>query len=86
MDMTKREEIFSKECLSIEDIEYLFDVDYGQAARIIREVKNGLEKPRVTIQGKIHVQDYLDYFRLPADRYVFPRTKRIRAGGKETGG
>ncbi len=36
----------------------------------LNAVKNKGE--RVGIRGKLHVQDYLDYFQIPPDRYVKP--------------
>lgn len=71
MTFSEREEIFSKECLTIEDIELLFGVSYPDAARIIRNIRRKYD--RLQIQGKIHVQDYFDYFGLQTDRYKFKK-------------
>lgn len=65
MTYSRREEIFSKECLTIKDIQELFSVSYGAAAKIIRDIKRSIEfsgkRLRLDMNGKIHVQDYLDY-------------------------
>ena len=64
------EEIFSKEYLSIEDVQELLGMSYDDAARTIRNIKRRTD--RLGIRGKLHVQDYLDYFQIPPDRYVKP--------------
>ncbi len=70
MTYAMREEIFSKEYLSIEDIQELLGLHYQDAARTIRNIKRRTD--RLGIRGKLHVQDYLDYFQIPPDRYVKP--------------
>lgn len=68
-----RRDIFSKECLSIEDIGLLFDLDYNTASEKIREWKRRLEMNgkalRIDIRGKIHTQDYMDVMGVSGDRY-----------------
>lgn len=70
MTYAMREEIFSKECLSVKDLEELLGVSYQEAAKTIRNIKRKTD--RLGIQGKIHIQDYLDYLKVPMDRYVKP--------------
>lgn len=70
MTYAKREEMFSKDYLSIEDIQELLGLHYQDAARTIRNIKRRTD--RLGIRGKLHVQDYLDYFQIPPDRYVKP--------------
>lgn len=70
MTYAEREEIFSKEYLSIGDVQELLGMSYDDAARTIRNIKRRTD--RLGIRGKIHVQDYLDYFKVPTDRYVKP--------------
>lgn len=78
MTYTRREEIFSKDYISIEDVQDLLGLGYQDAAKMIRQIKRALETNpkykgqgvRLNIQGKLHVQDYLDYFNIPtAERY-----------------
>lgn len=71
MTYAMREEIFSKEYLSIEDVQELLGMSYDDAARTIRNIKRRTD--RLGIRGKLHVQDYLDYFQIPPDRYVKPK-------------
>ena len=70
MTYAMREEIFSKEYLSIEDVQELLGMSYDDAARTIRNIKHRTD--RLGIRGKLHVQDYLDYFQIPPDRYEKP--------------
>ena len=74
MTYARREEIFSKECLTIEDLMDLLDLKYQGAAELMRDIKRSLEfngqGVRLNIQGKIHTQDYLDYFNIKSlERY-----------------
>ena len=73
MTMMERGDIFSKEVLSIADIEKLYEVSYKQASELLLEMKKKLtgngKELRVAIQGKIHTQDYLDWVGVTADRY-----------------
>ena len=78
MTYSRREEIFSKDYISISDMQDLLGMGYDDAAKTIRDIKRGLELDpkfngqgvRLNVQGKLHVQDYLDYFNIPnAERY-----------------
>ena len=68
MTYALRAEIFSKEVLTIEDIEKLYAIGYDEAAKFIRDIRKKMkyrgDELRVDIQGKLHVQDYFDYFRI----------------------
>lgn len=55
MTYAMREEIFSKEYLSIEDVQELLGMSYDDAARTIRNIKRRTD--RLGIRGKLHVQD-----------------------------
>lgn len=77
MTYARREEIFSKEYLSIADLQELLDLKYQGAAELMRNIKRGLcfrgQGVRLDLQGKLHVQDYLDYFNIKnVDRYKKP--------------
>ena len=74
MTFEEREQIFSKEVLSIEDMQRITGMDYNGASAVIRAAKRRLEigkkrELRLDINGKIHMQDYLDAFDLPVIRY-----------------
>ena len=68
MTYTERVEMFAKDILTIEDIQSLLGLSYNAAAMLIREIKNKTD--RLHIQGKIHVQDYIDYYNLDISRYT----------------
>lgn len=73
MTYEQREDIFSKEYLSISDIQSLLGLTYQDAARIIRNIKRKTD--RLGIRGKIHVQDYFDYFNIKTERYSCVKKK-----------
>jgi hypothetical protein len=79
----EREQMFAKDYLSIEDIQKLLGMPYQKAADQIRTIKrkftfNG-KGVRLNIQGKIHVEDYLDYFNIDRrERYDFTLTKETK--------
>ncbi len=75
MTYQKREEIFSKECLDIKDFEELFGVAYSTACEIIRKIKKHLGKDRLNMQGKLHIQDYIEWLDLNEGRYFERYTK-----------
>lgn len=77
MTYAMREEIFSKEYLSIKDMQELLGMKYQDAAKTMRDIKRRTD--RLGIRGKIHVQDYLDYFKIPPDRYVKPTDEVINS-------
>ena len=79
MTYEERVEMFSKDYLTIADIQVLLGLPYKSASALICDIKRGLKLSpkyngqgvRLDIQGKLHVQDYLDYYHLPSERYVF---------------
>ncbi len=69
MSYIEREEIFSKDYLSIKDIQVLLGLSYQMAAKKLREMKRKYD--RLNIEGKIHTEDYFDYFGIvDKQRYV----------------
>ena len=80
MTYEERVEMFSKDYLTIADIQILLGIaSKAKASTIMCDIKRGLKLSpkyngqgvRLDIQGKLHVQDYLDYYHLPSERYVF---------------
>ena len=67
MTYSEREEIFSKEYLSIADMQKLLGLSYQDAAKMIRNIRRKYD--RLNIQGRIHVQDYFDYYGITTERY-----------------
>lgn len=68
MTFARREEILSKDVMGIDEVCDLMGCDKSTASRIVNEIKNALSKkgiePRIQARGKLHTQDYLDYYRL----------------------
>jgi hypothetical protein len=72
MSYQTREQIFSKDYLDIEDLQNLLGLTYQLAARKMREIKFKFD--RLGIQGKIHTEDYFEYFNITdKQRYVKER-------------
>ena len=67
MTYDKRSEILSKDYLTIADMQALLGLSYNDAAKLIREIKR--KHNRLNTRGKIHIQDYIDYYQLDAVRY-----------------
>ena len=81
MTYARREEIFSKDYLTIADLQDLLGLKYQGAAEMMRNIKRELDMNpkyngqgvRLDIQGKLHTQDYLDYFNIKSlERYSKP--------------
>lgn len=68
MTYTEREEIMSRDVMTGADIQKLQGCNASQASRIITDIKYVIEKrgdkPRINQRGKLHTQDYLDFYRL----------------------
>lgn len=62
MNYVNREKIFSKDYLTIRDIEILLGTTYQVAARLIRQIK--FKTDRLGLRGKIHIEDYFDYYNI----------------------
>ena len=75
MTYDKRNEILSKDYLTIADMQELLGLSYNDAAKLIREIKR--KHNRLNTRGKIHVQDYIDYYQLDAVRYAVAQAAKI---------
>ena len=78
MTYEKREAIFSKEYLSIADLQDLLGLGYQEAARTMQNIKR--KNDRLGIRGKIHVQDYFDYYGIKTERYALLDEERLSGG------
>ena len=69
MSYIEREQIFSKDYLTIQDLQQLLGLTYQVAARIMRQIKFKFD--RLGIQGKLHTEDYFEYYNITdKQRYV----------------
>ena len=57
MTYAMREEIFSKEYLSIEDVQELLGMSYDDAARTIRNIKRRTDRPGIWTISKSRLTD-----------------------------
>lgn len=72
MTYEEREAIFSKEALSVADVQALFGVCRTGATNIMNEIRRKTGD-RLGVKGKIHVEDYLEHFGIEVNRYVKKR-------------
>jgi hypothetical protein len=82
MTFVKWEEMFAKDYLTIADMQDLLGMTYNDAAATIRDIKRSLKLSekgvRLDVQGKLHVQDYFDYYRISnTERYCLRRMEAI---------
>lgn len=69
MTQERRQEIFAQETLTCKDIMELFGIGKTAATNLMANIK--LKHDTLGIQGKVHINDYLQYFGVkPEARYV----------------
>lgn len=71
MTYAEHERIFSKEFLNGNDLAIIFDIDKSTASQLIQAIK--FKSDRLHLRGKVHIQDYFDYFKITdMSRYSKP--------------
>ena len=76
MDYARREEIFSKDVMTINELAAVMSCSYSAAAQLMNEIKFKKRMDgtlRFDMQGKLHVQDYLEFFNLGPNNQRFMR-------------
>lgn len=73
MTYARREEIFSKDIITIDELAELLDTNYQEAARAMRNIKRRFD--RYPHLGKLHVEDYKAYFDIKDDNPRYYQTK-----------
>ena len=76
MTFAEREEIFAKEVLTNEDIARLFRCSIPKASQIAHEIKRKVGS-RIDFEGRVHIQDYLDYMEVKAERLDMYRKPQV---------
>lgn len=75
MNYKRREEIFSKEVITLDEMAELLSCDKSTACVKIKDMKRKVGD-RLGISGRIHIQDYLNWLNLDKDvckdRYIRP--------------
>lgn len=77
MTYEEREAIFSKEALSVADVQALFGVCKSEATNIMNTIRRQTGD-RLKVQGKIHIEDYLKHFGIEANRYTKRNRREIK--------
>lgn len=62
-----RQQILSHDVLSVKDFALLLGVSERVASDIMNHIK--MKQDRLKLQGRIHIQDYIDFFKLDNTRY-----------------
>lgn len=69
MTYARREEIFSKETMSINEFGEVMNLSYQMSAKVIRDIKRVSERPQM--QGVLLIEDFFDYYKIiDKQRYV----------------
>lgn len=70
MTYARREEILSKDVITTDELQELLALsNLPQASSKMSEIKRKVGD-RLGVKGKIHIEDYLEYFNIKTDRYV----------------
>lgn len=80
MNFEERERIFSKEAITIKDLQVLMSLSYSAATKLMVEIKNRFRlqgKLKLDIQGKLLLRDYFEFFDIdPNQARYFPEKKK----------
>jgi hypothetical protein len=68
MTYARREEIFAKEAFTNQDLAEIFNISESMASIKAKEIKRKVGD-RLGIQGRLHIQDYLDFIGVKEERY-----------------
>ena len=72
MTYARREEIFSKDFLDTHELqEILGFANLPSASKKMSEIKR-VVGDRLGVKGKLHIEDYLEFFNIKTDRYKKP--------------
>ena len=83
MTLEQRKEMFAKDYLDLTDLSHLLGIHYTRASEIVREIKMNT-RDRLHTRGRVHVQDYFDYYGLnPQDYYRNNADKEKVAEGNQ---
>ena len=67
MTYAEREAIMSKDVITTAELTKLLGTNESQASRIMQQIKHTLRKAgtlRIEARGKLHTQDYCDFYRI----------------------
>ena len=70
MTYARREEIFSKEAITTGELQELLGFNnLSDASSKMTEIKH-VVGDRLGVKGRLHIADYLEYFKIKTDRYA----------------
>lgn len=67
MTYADRELIFSKDYITTQELADLLGIAYTKASTLLQQIKRRTGD-RLGIKGKLHIQDYLDYYHLNGEQ------------------
>lgn len=67
MTYSERELIFSKDYITTQELADLLGIAYTKASTLLQTIKRKTGD-RLGIKGKLHVQDYLDFYHLNGEQ------------------
>lgn len=79
MTYAEREAIFSKDVISVQELARLLCCAYTKASAKMTEIKRQAKfrkTLRLDVRGFLHVQDYLDYFKLDGNSQRYMRKEQ----------
>ena len=68
MTLAQRREMFAKDYLDLTDLSMMLGTCYTRASEIVTEIKFNT-RDRLHTRGRVHVQDYFDYYHLDPKNY-----------------
>lgn len=77
-DIRKARSDFQQRVLIDHSLQELLGLGYQEAARTMRNIKRKYD--RLGTRGKIHVQDYFDYYGIKTERYALLDEERLSGG------
>ena len=70
MTYVRREEIFSKDYITTQELQELLGfTDKSAASKKMMEIKR-VVGDRLGIKGRLHTEDYIEFFNIKTDRYA----------------
>lgn len=72
MTYARREEIFSKDFIDTHELQEILGFsNLPSASKKMSEIKR-VVGDRLGVKGKLHIEDYLEFFNIKTDRYKKP--------------
>jgi hypothetical protein len=77
MTYARREEIFSKDYITTQELQEILGYKHlSQASIKMGDIKRAVGD-RLGIKGRVHTEDYLEFFGIKTDRYSKPQGESV---------